>query len=401
MRITASTTFIRATGLAALLTVAAIGAASATDFKQAGPMVSITADGGKVEAAGASVDVSGTASSVQAAGALVNVSAATSGDANIVGAQIAVTGSTGGVLGIGGAVIDATGTVGRDAKIGGAVVKLGLQITGNLHVGGASVVLSPTNDVRGTLEAYGANVVIAGHIGGPVAAGGAVVTFDGQADGAVEIAANRVVIGPNARIAGDLTVRSTNAPELQPGSVISGTVHQEQPQTWWAVAPWQWVLGVAIAVAAGIILTGLVLMLFGGHVFTTATEHVRQRPLSSFLFGILTIVLVLFIGVVLVFTLIGATVGGAILLLLPFLLVFGHAVASAGIASALLIRRRGEIGVPTAILMLIIGAIVLTGLGLIPWVGPIIALIVLILGTGAFTRTVGGRIRRRDPQPMV
>jgi hypothetical protein len=364
-------------------------------------MVSVAGDGGKVEAAGASVDVSGTASSVGAAGALVNVSAATTGNTDIAGAQIAVTGSTAGNLGVVGAVIDATGTVGGDTKIGGAVVKVGLQTTGNLHVGGASVVLTTTNDVRGNLEAYGANVTIAGHVGGTVAAGGAVVTFDGQADGAVEIAASRVVIGPNARIAGDLTVRSLNAPELMPGSVVSGTVSQEQPQTWWAVAPWQWVAGVALAISAGVILTGLVLMLFGGHVFTTATEHVRQRPLSSFLFGILTFVLVAFIGVVLVVTIIGISIGAAVLLLLPFLLVSGHAVAAAGIASALLIRRRGEIGVPTAILMLVIGAIVLVGLGLIPWVGPIIALIALTLGTGAFTRTVAGRIRRADPRPVV
>jgi hypothetical protein len=243
--------------------------------------------------------------------------------------------------------------------------------------------------------------MIAGHITGPVKAGGAVVTFDGQTDGSLEIAASKVVIGPNARIAGDLLVRSLNAPELQPGNVVSGTVTQEQPQTWWAVAPWQGVLIFAAAVAAGIILTGLVAMLFGGQVFTTATEHVRHRPLSSFLFGILTLVLVPFVAVVLMVTVIGITVGIAVLLLLPFLIVFGHAVAAAGIASAVLIRRPGTIGTGSAILMLIIGAIVLVALGLIPWVGPIIVMIALVLGAGAFTRTVGGRLRRAEPQPMV
>jgi hypothetical protein len=51
--------------------------------------------------------------------------------------------------------------------------------------------------------------------------------------------------------------------------------------------------------------------------------------------------------------------------------------------------------------MLVIGAIALVALGLIPWVGWIIVLIALVLGTGAFTRTVGGRLRRVAPQPMV
>jgi len=183
--------------------------------------------------------------------------------------------------------------------------------------------------------------------------------------------------------------------------VISGTVTQEQPQTWWSVAPWQVAAVVATAIAAGTILAGIVLLLFGGHVFTTATEHVRHRPLSSFLFGILALVLIPFVAIVLMVTVIGLSIGFAILFILPLLLTFGHAVAAAGIASGLLVRRRGDIGVPMAILMLIIGAIVLVLLGLIPWVGPILVLIALVLGVGAFTRTIGGRIRRSEPSPVV
>jgi hypothetical protein len=388
--------------LAMLVAAAGATTAHATDFKQAGPVIAITADGGKVEAAGASVDVTGSASSVRAAGALVNVTITSTGDTEVAGAQINVTGSTGGKLNAAGGVVDASGAVTGDANIGGAVVKVDLQAAANLHVGGASVTIAPTNTVGGKLEAYGANLVIAGHVNGPVKAGGAVVTFDAQTDGSVEIAGSKVVIGPNARIAGDLLVRSLNPPELQPGNVVSGTVTQEQPQTWWAVAPWQGVLIFGAALAAGTILTGLVAMLFGGSVFTTATEHVRHRPLSSFLFGILTWVLVPFIAFVLMFTVIGLSVGFAILFLMPFLIIFGHAVAATGIASALLVRRPGPIGVPGAILMLIIGSVVLVALGLIPWVGWIIVLIALVLGVGAFTRTVGGRLRRSAaPAPTM
>jgi hypothetical protein len=159
------------------------------------------------------------------------------------------------------------------------------------------------------------------------------------------------------------------------------------------------VLGVAVVL--GTLVAGIVLMLFGGHVFTTATEHVRHRPLSSFLFGILTAVLVPFIALVLCLTVVGLSVGVALFLLLPFLTVFGHAVAAAGIAAGVLLRRPGELGIGSALLMLIIGAIVLVLLGLIPWVGPAIGAIALLLGLGAFTRTVGGRLRRSDPPPMV
>jgi hypothetical protein len=38
---------------------------------------------------------------------------------------------------------------------------------------------------------------------------------------------------------------------------------------------------------------------------------------------------------------------------------------------------------------------------LIPWVGPALVAIAIILGTGAFMRTIGGRIRRTEPRPML
>ncbi len=151
--------------------------------------------------------------------------------------------------------------------------------------------------------------------------------------------------------------------------------------------------------ALGTIVAGIVLMLFGARVFATATEHVRHRPLSSFLFGILTIVLVPFVALVLIATVIGISAGFAVGFILPFLIVFGHAVAAAGIAGGILLRRRGEVGGLANFCLLVVGAFVLVALGLIPLVGPIIVCIAMLLGLGAFTRTVGHRLRRQDPPP--
>jgi hypothetical protein len=388
-------------GLATAIALALAGlgatAGMATDIRQAGPTVNLTGDGGQVQAAGANVTVSGNATSVRVGGALISVNATTTAGVSAMGAQVTVAGTVGGNLKTAGAVLDISGTVAGNADIAGAVVKSGLVVSGRLRAVGANLTLLPVTDVHGDLMAFGAVVTIAGHTGGKVTAGGAVVTFDGQTDGAVEITGKRVIIGPDAKIGGDLTVRSPNAPEIATGAVISGTVSQVQPSTWWSVAPWTWALAFAAAVAAGTILAGIVLMLFGGHVFRVATENVRHRPLSSFLFGILVFVLIPFIAAILMVTIVGISIGVAVILILPFLVIFGHAVAAAGIAAGLLIRRRGELGVGSSLLMLIIGAIVLVALGLIPWVGPAIVAIAIVLGTGAFTRTIGGRLRRVDP----
>ena len=372
--------------------------AFAGDVMEAGPVITVTGDGGNVQAAGASVTVTGTAADVKAAGAQVETHVDTTGDLQIAGAQITTTGNVGRDLNAIGASLDISGKVGRNASFAGAVVKSNIAVTGWLRVAGATVTLGPSTDVVGSLKAGGALVSIEGHVGGNVQVGGAVVTFNGTADGPVDIAAHTVIIGPGAKIGGDLTVRSPNPPQIASTAVISGSVKQIQPPEWVPIAPWVWILGFAAAIAAGTILSGVVLLLFGGHVFGIATEHVRHRPLSSFLFGILTFVLVPFVAVILMATIVGITVGLAVILLVPFLIVFGHAVAAAGIAGAILIRRPGEVGPLLSLLMLILGAIILVLIGLIPWVGPALVCVAIVLGAGAFTRTLGHRLRRADPR---
>jgi hypothetical protein len=383
-------TFAAAAALFAMSATAGL----ATDIRQAGPMVKVAGDGGVIQAAGATVEVGGIANNVRAAGALVTVNATTTAGVTALGAQVTVNSKIGGNLKAAGAVLDVAGSVAGNADIGGADVKIGLATGGYLRVGAANITILPGNDVKGDLAAFGALVTIGGHVGGKVNAGGAAVTFDAQTDGPVEIAGNHVVIGPETKIAGDLTVRSFNPPEIQQGATISGAVTQIPPSTWWSVAPWRWALAAGVVVAIGTIVAGIVLLLFGGNLFRAGVENVRHRPLSSFLFGVLALVLIPFVAALLAITVVGLSTAVAVALILPVLIVFGHAVAAAGIAAGLLVRARGELSVGASIGMLIIGAIVLVALGIIPWVGPAIVAIALILGIGAFTRTLAARLRQ-------
>jgi hypothetical protein len=378
---------------AAALFAMSVSAGLATDMRQAGPMVKIAGDGGAIQAAGANVEIGGVASGVRAGGALVSVNATTTAGVTAAGARVSVSSKVGGNLKAAGAVVDVSGSVAGNTDIAGADVKVDLAAGGHLHVGGANITLAPGTDVKGDLAAYGALVNIGGHYAGKVNAGGAVVTFDGQADGSVEIAGSRVVIGPEAKIGGDLVVHSFNAPEIQQGAAITGTVTQITPSTWWSMAPWPWALGAGLAVAAGTIVAGLVLLLFGGQIFRVAVENVRHRPLSSFLFGILSLVLIPFVAALLAITVVGLSVAVAVASVLPFLIVFGHAVAAAGIAAGLLVRARGELSVGATFFMLVVGSVVLVAFGIVPWVGPAIVAIAIVLGIGAFTRTLAARLR--------
>lgn len=393
----------RALAWALLGAAVALGASASVSAQDSGrgdyadAIVEVTATGGDVRAAGANVTVQGEADSIQAAGANVHVRATVKDDVQIAGAQVSFDGDVGGSLKAGGASVDIRGRIAKKSYVGGAVVVLNAVVGGGLRIAGANVTIGPGTDIAGDLKAGAANLTVSGHIAGPVNVAGGLVTINARTDGPVEVRAAQVVIGAPARIAGNLTVYSLRDPIIAEGAVVSGTVIRIAPPDWWSTGTtWVWMIGIAAAFAAGTVLAGIVLMLFGGRVFATATGHVRHRPLSSFLFGILTLVLFPFIAFVLMATIIGLSVGFAILFVLPFLIIFGHAVAAAGIAAGILVRRTGDLGIGLGLVMLIIGAIIIVALGLIPIVGPIIVAIALVLGVGAFTRTIGSRMRRAE-----
>ncbi len=161
--------------------------------------------------------------------------------------------------------------------------------------------------------------------------------------------------------------------------------------------PWIFWLAAAAAVAIGTVLAGIVLMLLGGQVFATATDHARLRPVTSFVIGLVTVILVPAIAIILMATAVGLSVGLAILLALPLLFVFGHAVAAAGIGAGIFVRTTAPIGIARSLLMLIVGAVIVVIIVFIPWVGPLAGAVVLMLGVGALVRSLGTRLRAAPP----
>ncbi len=383
----------------AVLAVAPAGAQT-TSIDRTGLSVDISANGERVQAAGATVNVAGNAADVSAAGASVTITGDVAEDITAAGANLDIAANAGRDINAGGATVSISGRAGNNVNAGGATVTVNAVVGGRLRIGGANVVVGPGSDIAGELEGGGANVRISGHIAGPVSLAGAQVTINARIDGSVDVQAGKVIIGAPARIGGDLTVRSPVAPQIDPAAVIAGqTLRLAPPQWWWPISPWARAAVFAALVAAGTIIAGVVLMLFGGRVFATATDHVRLRPGSSFLIGLVTAVLIPAIAVVVMATVVGITAGIAILLILPPLVVFGHAVAAAGIASGIFVRGQAPLGNVRAFILLVVGAIIVALIWLIPWAGAVLAAIILLFGVGALARTLGARVRRSEPAP--
>jgi hypothetical protein len=371
-------------------------APSTAPAARSAPAVTINATGGEVRAAGAVVSISGNADTIYAAGANVAIDATVAGDIFVAGAQVQIDTMTAGRIHAAGASIQVRGRADQGVEAAGAVILIDAVTVGSVRAAGASVVIAPTSDIQSRLELAGASLEVAGHVGGSVEAAGAYVIFAARTDASVTLRGGRMVIAPEARIGGDLIITAAETSTI-PDGVVMGSVRRIEPPAWWAAfSPWAAGAVFALAVAVGTILAGLVLALFGGRLFVTAVNQVRMRPGTSLIIGILTIFVIPLIAAVLMATVAGITAGLAVLLILPILAVFGHSVAAAGVAAGIFVRSAGRIGLPRALGLLIIGAILVALLGLIPWVGPWLVGIVLLLGIGALARTVGGRLKRAD-----
>ena len=205
--------------------------------------------------------------------------------------------------------------------------------------------------------------------------------------------ADEVIVASTAVIDGDLVVRSRNDPTIEEGARISGQVRIEEPREWWIVPNWLLSIGGAVLGIAGAILAGAVMLLIGRGVFEQGLGNAAFRPISSGFIGLAVLVLLPIIAVILMTTVIGVSVGLALLLVLPFFLVAGHAVVAACIGMWILDRSGGPRSAGRLILFILVGAVILGIVWLVPFAGPVIAFLAMLVGMGGYFRSLGGRMR--------
>jgi cytoskeletal protein CcmA (bactofilin family) len=390
VRWTIGTAVVALTGLACV-TVAL--AQTRGVISEAGPVVAITGGGDDVKAVGARVSVDGAMARVKAAGAVVDVRGAVEGGIWAAGADVTIVAQTGGDVYAAGARVSVRGRIAGDVRAAGALVDIDVATAGDLKAAGANVRIGALTDVRGSVAAAGANVVFDGHVAGRADFAGAVVTVNGRVDGPVSIHAQKLIVGPQAVIAGGLLVRSLSEAEIDPGAQISGDIVHERPGRWFDDMPEASMPIITAVFAAAVILSGIIFLIFARNTYSEGVDHVRFRPLSTIFYGILAVLILLLVAALLMATVIGFGLGLGLVLLMPIVFVLGQPVAAAGITGWIFGRRFERLGAGRLLLYLVVGAIAITFAGLIPVTGPWIVAVALLFGIGGFLRAVLWRFR--------
>jgi len=356
--------------------------ARAGDIWRAGATVSVTADGAPdVWAAGASVSVRGTVlKDVWAAGAIVDVAAAAGADVWAAGSRVRISGRVGGMLSVSGAEVD-----------------IAARVTGDTRVAGAQVVVAPNAVLIGPLRAAGAVVRFDGSGGSGVDLSGAEVTFNGETTGDVTIRAQKVRIGDNASIGGDLEIYSEEKPDIAQTAQIGGRLVSLGLDD----ADWPdgegfpgllMALLTPLIVALSAFLLGLLFVWRARGAVEQTIDTFVERPGGALLRGLLTLLALTLGAALLVAVLIGFPLGLAMLLTVPAILILGF--TSAGLSVGEWIGNRageprsagGRIG------LMALGIAVLMLAALIPFAGAIIVLVAVLMGLGALAITLRQRL---------
>jgi len=378
-----------------------------------------------------------------ATGELVRVAGTVRGDLVAVGREVYVEGTVEGDVIAAGQVVSITGTVGDDVRIAGQVLHLGSEarVADDVVAAGFSLEARSGSAVGGTVLAFGYQALLAGGVGESVRGGLAALKLAGTVERDVEVEVgprgerapsfgppppvryprveSGLTLADGARIGGDLRYESPDEAAIASGAEVAGETAYEPAAGEEEETAADRALDAVRRFAALLLVGGLLLLLAPGWTAGLAAT-VRERPLPSLGWGLVALfaaaaavfVLALataFVAAILGFaTLTGLAVATAALGVLAELgLVLGLILACVylpavvvGLAGGrLALAREGEPGRGRLFAALALGALVLVLLGLVPYLGPIVGLLVLLLGLGSLWLWAAGRLRR-PPQAI-
>jgi cytoskeletal protein CcmA (bactofilin family) len=328
-----------------------------------------------------------------AAGGSVTVNQPVAGDLIVSGGSVDVDGAVAGDAVAFGGKLRLGADVGQSVYAAAGQITINGKVGRSVRVAGGQVELGPKSEIVGNVSAAGGQLRLLGTVKGHVQAAGGRVLIDGPVSGDVIATTGQVELGPNARIAGALRYRSSEALRQDPAAQVGGIERLQAPPRRGdddgkadrgdaghgvaAVFGGVWTLG--LIVLAGVLLAAL-------PDFSSAIARtLRERIGVSLLLGFVFLVCVPVAAVILFITLIGIPLGLFALALYAALLPVAYVSAGIGLGDWVLTRwlpqRAGTLRMRVAATAAALLALAL--LGWIPGLGGWVGFVALLAGLGA------------------
>lgn len=283
----------------------------------------------------------------------------------------------------------------RDCTVGGAV-RLAARtidiaqtaVDGSVTVAGQHVVLN-ADSTANCFYAAGETVALRGSVKSAALAGDT-VTIDGTVDGDVEVWADKLVLGKNARITGTVNAHVSEDPERAAGAEVGALkIDRTENEDTSTVND---IIGGIVAAALSTCFVALLLELVFPRATASAAGMLHQRPTPLWVSGLLGTVAIVPAVLLLIISIAGLPLAGTLLCA-----VIGIALVSTAFAGCAIVRMVGHSQNRYA--MAAVGGIIAGVLTAIPLVGDFISGVAFVFTLGYIIQIIWRNAHLKPQQP--
>lgn len=283
----------------------------------------------------------------------------------------------------------------RDCTVGGAV-RLAARtidiaktaIGGSVTVVGQHVVLN-TDSIASCFYAMGETVALRGSAKSAALAGDT-VTIDGTVDGNVEVWADKLILGKNARITGTVNAHVSDDPERAEGAQVGALkIDRTENEDTSTVND---TIGGIVAAALSTCFVAILLELVFPRATASAAGMLHQRPTPLWASGLLGTVAVVPAVLLLIVSIAGLSLAGALMCS-----VIGIALVSAAFTGTAVARMVGRSQNRYAIAA--VGGVIAGALTALPLMGNFISGIAFVFTLGYIIQIIWHNARLKPQQP--
>jgi large-conductance mechanosensitive channel len=222
-------------------------------------------------------------------------------------------------------------------------------------------------------------------------------TVNGIVSGTIVVAEGALVLNDGAT-ANDITLFRSDMTQAG-GATVTGSLTEQTSYTGftWGLTIFSVVFWIGTTLA--ILLAGFAIMALFGQRMDVAVGTITARPLESVVSGLVTWILLPVVALLAFITIIGIPIGlGLVFVVVPLLGLMGFMVASYWLGLRVVAMTNLQAG---RYLSLVIGLVLLTVVGIIPWFGGVVTFFATLFGTGALVYQVVQNRRERRESPVM
>ncbi len=341
---------------------------------------------------------------VYSAGSVVRPPATIEGDFVAAGGKVIIDQFVKGDAALAGASVNVRAPVGDDVRIAGGDVILESAVGGELFVAAANISLTRTARVANATSLFAGDVRIDGNIDGPLKVSARKIVLNGEVHGNARLFAEQIELGPMAKISGTLHYGVSGELRKAEGATVGGAIMRgrgtgaegqddaadedsaDAEQGWYRHTEMRgpaWLVSVVVflSLLACVSVFLLLFPVFPG----LAAARIGSAPLRTMAAGFAAVLGTPMLAGLLFITILGIPLGIGLLALYPVLLLAGYVVG------LLFVSRRAQTAMGKPLPGSLVGAIGFFALTLLlvmllarlPFVGPLVILLLTVAGAGA------------------